>query len=986
MLNDTKIRHWVLTDEEIAFIHAKFADNRYAKNKLAFAIMLKYFLENYRYPNNDNGVSSKNIKFIAEQLESSTFNNLHDFNWSSRTVSRYKQAIRDYLGYREPSEQDKGRLLRHLLSDVIPNGSDTHQSIEHAYEFLSKNKVEPFQPKVIERIVKSAHSQFQDTLFKRIYARLNRQSIAAINHLMAENERKVDKNKPIPMGEIKYKHLKKDMGGIKLTTIQNEINKLTLLRSIKLPENILSGISRRLLTRLYRWVSNESPAVLDKYKTQTKYSLLVIFLYFKRQAIADALTESLLILIHKIKTSSEKQINKQIVSNVKKVGGKFNILFTLADLSLNHPEGVIEDTIYPEVPEGTLQELSDELKYSGRWYEDQVKQKMRSSYGQFQRRVIMPILQSLAFKANNQSYSELLLAIKFIKENTQETGKYYANFDNDALNAVTAKWEPFVLEQTNMKDALQVNRINFELAILEQLRIHLKCKSIWVFDSYKYRNPDDDLPQDFDQNKKKYYRMLDLPEDPKEFISDVQSAMQKCLSELNANIPGNDKVKILSNNGGRIKITPYEPQEEPKNLILLQQEIMKRWSTTGLIDFLKEVDLNINFTDQFHNVGMRDAIPPTDLRKRLLLSLFGLGSNIGLKRVVSGNKDVLHSELQYVKRKYITIENIRNAIRKVVNKIIKIRKTEVWGDATTGCACDSTKISAWDQNLMTEWHTRYQGRGVMIYWHVDRKSLCIYSQLKTCSSSEVGSMIEGVIRHCTSMMMNKTYTDTHGQNHVGFGFSKLLHFDLLPRIKGINKQKLYAPHKGDKHKYENIQDVMKGTIDWRLIEQQYDDMVRYTAALKMGTAETDVILKRFSQENHNHPVYMALLELGKAIKTIFICRYLMSEELRIEINESLNVVERLNGVMDFIFYGKLGEISSNQKDEQQLSILCLHLLQACLVYVNTLMIQEILSEPGWLDKLELEDKRALTPLIHGHINPYGLISLDLEQRIGILGG
>jgi hypothetical protein len=32
----------------------------------------------------------------------------------------------------------------------------------------------------------------------------------------------------------------------------------------------------------------------------------------------------------------------------------------------------------------------------------------------------------------------------------------------------------------------------------------------------------------------------------------------------------------------------------------------------------------------------------------------------------------------------------------------------------------------------------------MIYWHVDRKSTCIYSQLKRCSSSEVAAMVEGV--------------------------------------------------------------------------------------------------------------------------------------------------------------------------------------------------------------------------------------------------
>src|SRR3546814_3331398 len=59
-------------------------------------------------------------------------------------------------------------------------------------------------------------------------------------------------------------------------------------------------------------------------------------------------------------------------------------------------------------------------------------------------------------------------------------------------------------------------------------------------------------------------------------------------------------------------------------------------------------------------------------------------------------------------------------------------------------------------NLMTEWHARYGGRGVMIYWHVERRATCVHSQLKRCSSSEVASMIEGVLRHCTDMEIQRS--------------------------------------------------------------------------------------------------------------------------------------------------------------------------------------------------------------------------------------
>ncbi|HNZ54508.1 MAG TPA: Tn3 family transposase, partial [bacterium] len=116
------------------------------------------------------------------------------------------------------------------------------------------------------------------------------------------------------------------------------------------------------------------------------------------------------------------------------------------------------------------------------------------------------------------------------------------------------------------------------------------------------------------------------------------------------------------------------------------------------------------------------------------------------------------------------------------------------------------------------------------------------------------------------------------------------------------------------------------------------------------------------------------------------CEYLMSEELRIEINEGLNVVENWNSANSFIFYGKSGEIQTNNLEDQELSVLSLHLLQNCLIYINTLMIQEVLSQDEWAGKMQPEDLRALTPLIYQHVNPYGIFNLNMSERIPIKTG
>ena len=162
-------------------------------------------------------------------------------------------------------------------------------------------------------------------------------------------------------------------------------------------------------------------------------------------------------------------------------------------------------------------------------------------------------------------------------------------------------------------------------------------------------------------------------------------------------------------------------------------------------------------------------------------------------------------------------------------------------------------------------------------------------------------MIKGVLEHSTKMDLNAAYVDTHGQSEVAFAFCHLLGFELMPRIKGIHRQKLYRPQAGQPDAFANLQSVLTRPINWELIEEQFDTMVKHAVALKTGTAEAENLLRQFTRNNTHHPAYRAFAELGRALKTTFLCRYLASEELRREINEGLNVVESWNSVNDFIF-------------------------------------------------------------------------------------
>ncbi len=127
-------------------------------------------------------------------------------------------------------------------------------------------------------------------------------------------------------------------------------------------------------------------------------------------------------------------------------------------------------------------------------------------------------------------------------------------------------------------------------------------------------------------------------------------------------------------------------------------------------------------------------------------------------------------------------------------------------------------------------------------------------------------MVDGAIHHGTDMAVEANYVDTHGQSEIGFGITKLLGFDLLPRIKHINKVKLYRPTAGEADLWPGLKPALTRPINWTKIAEQYDQMLKYATAIRTGTASTEAILRRFMKANAAHPTYQAMIELGRAQK------------------------------------------------------------------------------------------------------------------------
>ena len=979
----TPLERWILTPSDLALILTKHHANR-----LSFAVLLAFVRDQGRFPRTASEVDDLLVEEIAQQLAIAIPTDF-TLSLSGRTAERRRAEIRALVGFREATVADAELLEGWLRDQVAAVGAAPDKLVVLLGARCRELSIEPPAADRVDRIVRAAIYAHDERFCAGVLSRLaptTRERLEALLRPAAANESSDPPSDQSPATAPAFLlRLRSDPGKPSLAGVQDELAKLELVREIDLPPDLFDGVLPHELERYRRRVAAEAPYELRRHPEAARLTWLAAFVHLRGRTLTDDLVDLLIETIHRIGARAERRVDRELLDELKRVSGKQNLLFDLAGATLEQPDGIVRDVVFPVVGEQTLRDLVKEGKATGPSYRTTLRTVIRNSYKGHYRRMVPEILQRLEFCSNNERHRPIIQALDLLKRYADSKLQTFPVEEVVPIDdIVRGLWREAVFEK-DAKGRQRVNRITYEICVLEALRDKLRCKEVWVVGANRYRNPDDDLPADFEAQRIPYYQALKLPLEADRFIADLQAEMREALRILDAGMSRNPGVKISRkrNKEAWITVTPFDPQPDPPNLTAIKAETLATWPMTSLLDMLKEADLRLNFTDVLRSPTAYETFDRSVLRPRLLLCLNGLGTNAGFQRMAGLQSGATAKDLAYVRRRYISVDALRQAIAIVTNGTLRARNPAIWGDGTTACASDSKHFGAWDQNLTTQWHMRYGGRGVMIYWHVERNSLCIHSQLKSPSSSEVASMIEGVVHHCTEMEVDRQYVDSHGQSTVAFAFCRLLGFQLMPRLKAIHVQKLSRPDAGQPDAYKNLQPILTKPIDWELIRQQYDQMIKYVTAVRLGTAETESILRRFVRSNIQHPTYKAFAELGRAVKTIFLCRYLHSEDLRREINEGLNVIEQWNSANDFIFFARRGEMVSNRREDHEISMLALHLLQNCMVYINTLMLQQVLTQSQWSGKITPRDLRALTPLIWEHVNPYGRFELDMDARLPI---
>lgn len=207
----------------------------------------------------------------------------------------------------------------------------------------------------------------------------------------------------------------------------------------------------------------------------------------------------------------------------------------------------------------------------------------------------------------------------------------------------------------------------------------------------------------------------------------------------------------------------------------------------------------------------------------------------------------------------------------------------------------------------------------------------------------------------------------------------MLGVELLPRIRNWKDLIFYRPA-AESH-YRHIDSLFgeHEVIDWKLIETHWVDLMRVVLSIREGRISSSALLRRLGNESRKNRIYKAFRELGRAVRTIVLLRYLSDPELRESTSSITNRVESFHNFSKWLSFGNAGVIGDNDPEHMEKIIKFNELLANCVIFYNAAEMTAVLNQLAAQGRpVRSEDVAALSPYATRHILRFGDYVLDLS--------
>lgn len=398
-----------------------------------------------------------------------------------------------------------------------------------------------------------------------------------------------------------------------------------------------------------------------------------------------------------------------------------------------------------------------------------------------------------------------------------------------------------------------------------------------------------------------------------------------------------------------------------------------------LFEALQTVNQVCKFTDKMSSIRLQNQrVKPDD--KLFFAALMAYGCNLGVDRMLKTTKHISENNLEAIINNYLTVNNLQKANDTIIDLMSKmsIHKLYKKQSSITHTSSDGQKFDLLYDSIHANYSYKYFGKdkGITLYSFISDAHQVFHGLAFSASDREAWYVLNGLMYNQV-VESDIHSTDTHGSTDIVFALCHLLGIDFQPRIKEFHLLKLH----GTKDlSIENQQDYIVNsgaTINTKIIEEQWDNILRLVVSMKLKYTVPSQILKRLSSYALQNPLYQALKELGKLVRTIFLLRYMDDETMRQRIHQQLVKGESFNSLSSAIHYGNSGKIIYASKEDLLLLEGSKRLLENVVICWNYLYLTRSLVKATPKERKEIINQIPdISPVAWEHFNFQGEFDFD----------
>lgn len=702
-----------------------------------------------------------------------------------------------------------------------------------------------------------------------------------------------------------------------------------------------------------------------------RYTLILTMIQHLRARVRDDLGEMFVRRMATIHQCAQEELEQFLVRQRQRthaVASQFDAVLAL----------VVEDLSDAELGHRLRRSLGSRLQH---WREECAHVRAWSSgnylplvWNHFRshRAVLFRLVRAVTFRPTSQDHA-LMAALRVVLRHEQDHGDTIAEAVD--LSFTTARWRRVITARAKKQPGFQ--RRELEACVLTHLAASLRAGDVALVGGDSYADYREQLlPWSECQHRlPAYCAKVALPETPTGLVHAIKDELTRVAAEVDAALPTlKDDVTISAD--GQPVLRRVVAKEIPASAVALERWLDRRLPHRKLLDVLTNLEQWAHFTRHFGPVA-GTAPKLKQAPERYLQTLFAMGCNLGATQAARHfTTPVSPHMLSLVHRKHMTVEQLEAATRELTELYLRLELPKVWGDATR-VAADGTQYDAYAENLTAGYHFRYRKMGLVAYRHVADNYIAVFRHFIPPGIWEAVYVIEGLLKAGLSVEPDTVYSDTQGQSATVFAFTHLLGIHLMPRIRNWKDLSFSRPDKTIS--YQHIERLFGEAVNWALIETHWKELMQVALSIQAGTISSPTLLRKLSYGGPWNKLFLAAHELGRAVRTIFLLKWISKLELRQDVTANTNKIEAYNGFAKWLSFG--GDVvATNDPHEQQKRLRYNDLIAACVIVQNTVdmsrALEQLEAEPQTLRRADVS---FLSPYGTSHLQRFGEYALDLKR-------